>query len=106
MLHAKMLFPIRALIVSADLLPAATVDDLWPDDPADRLPPESPVRDVTVEPRLMVLEWPDGVRQLVNVLYEDALLMEAKIAVWVRAGDRAESLETFVPMAWLSERGS
>lgn len=91
--HARPLFPIRALIAPGGLWPEPLpADTLAP----DRAPPAPAL------PALVVCRWPDGSRQLVSLVYEDALLGEARVRAWVRVGSRAEAVEQFVPVGWLS----
>lgn len=96
-MYATPLFPIRCIVSG----------DLWPEPaPADLLPPESPVRDVVVEPRFTIVHKPGCRPRVALIVYEDTLLMEAKVALWTCINGRAEAVETFVPLAWLSERVS
>jgi hypothetical protein len=94
MLTIKPVLPIRCLISA----------DLWPD--ADPLPPDSPLCDGPLTGPLAIVTWPDDSRQLVQVVYEDAVLQEAKIRFWDQVPGQAcaVAVEMFAPLVWLSER--
>lgn len=100
MLTMKPLFPVRCLQAPATLWPEPT--------PADLIPPDVPSEDgpLGAGGPLAVVRWDNGQRQWVRVLYEDALLDEAKVRFWnqVPGWACAVEVERWVPLARLEGR--